>query len=134
MQVVTFYSPGYHKVENMADHSINKCSVNETLKLISGKWKACIICHLMDGPVRYGKLSRIIPEISRKMLSQHLGELKKDGIIQRKIYDEVPPKVEYSLTRTGEGLKTVFSSLESWGMTYLDKVNSINDMISSTKI
>ncbi|BBH23476.1 transcriptional regulator [Paenibacillus baekrokdamisoli] len=92
-----------------------KDSVETTLKVIGGKWKLVILCHLIDGVRRFGELKRDMPHITQKMLTQQLRELELDGIIDRKVYTQVPPKVEYSLTEYGLTIKDVLNVLSKWG-------------------
>ncbi|QST01897.1 helix-turn-helix transcriptional regulator [Pontibacillus sp. ALD_SL1] len=90
--------------------------VEATLDVIGGKWKVVILCHLIDnGTKRTNELKRLIPEITQKMLTQQLRELEDDGIIERRVYNQVPPKVEYSLTEYGWSLESILTSLCSWG-------------------
>jgi len=99
----------------------NKCPVTTTLKIIGGKWKPAII-YLIDMDVnRFGEMNRMIPEISKRMVTNHLRELEEDGIINRKVFAEVPPKVIYSLTDLGKTLEPVFSAMEKWGLEYVLK-------------
>jgi len=95
---------------------IFKRSVEMTLKVIGGKWKPVILCHLTDGVKRFGELRREMPAITQKMLTQQLRELEEDGIISRKAFSQVPPKVEYSLTEYGQTLKEVLDVMASWGL------------------
>lgn len=91
------------------------CPVTRAVHVIGGKWKLFIVYHLMHGTCRFGELRRRIPGITQQMLTAQLRELEADGIIQRKVYAEVPPKVEYSLTSVGQGLRTVTRHLAEWG-------------------
>ncbi|MEI8360812.1 MAG: helix-turn-helix domain-containing protein [bacterium] len=95
----------------------NKChtAVQIALNVIGGKWKPIILWHLIDGAVRFGELHRMIPGVSQKMLTQQLRELEADKIINRKVYQEVPPKVEYSLTNYGLTLHPILENLGNWG-------------------
>jgi DNA-binding HxlR family transcriptional regulator len=95
------------------------CSVELTIQLIGGKWKPIILYHLgTRGTHRFGELRRTIPNITQKMLTQQLRELERDGIIERKVYPEVPPKVEYSLSTTGHSLMPILKQLCQWGKDY----------------
>ncbi len=94
---------------------IGKCPIEGAMAVIGGKWKLVILWHLIEGTRRYGEIRRAIPEVSEKMLIQQLRELEGDGLIARKVYPEVPPKVEYSFTVYGETLKPVLRALVSWG-------------------
>lgn len=92
-----------------------KCSVEFTLDIIGGKWKGVLLYHLMDGTKRFNEFRRICPAITQRMLTLQLRELEVDGIIHRKVYQQVPPKVEYSLTPLGETLVPVILQMKTWG-------------------
>lgn len=96
----------------------NSCAIFRTLQLIGNKWVILIIAHLFNGTKRFGELSKAIPEISSKMLTQQLRKMEKDGMVQRKVYAEVPPRVEYSLTEKGKSLKPILQSVIEWGERY----------------
>jgi DNA-binding HxlR family transcriptional regulator len=98
-----------------------KSSVEMTLKVIGGKWKLVILCHLTDGVKRFGELRREMPDITQKMLTQQLRELEHDGIIDRKVYTQVPPKVEYSLTDYGHSINGVLDVMSEWGRTHQER-------------
>ena len=115
-----------------AKHVIYKCSVIATLKIFATKWKPCILCYLGEKPMRYNELYRIIPNISRKMLSEHLKELEADELIRRIPYDQKLQKVEYSLTEKGESLMPLLYTLQDWGMDHLQDVLSIREMLDVT--
>ena len=102
---------------------INSCPVQIAVETIGGKWKIYIIFNLLTGTKRFGELKKLMPGITQKMLTQQLRELESDGLIIRKVYPEVPPKVEYSLTKLGMTLDHVFNSLCSWGHLYLSSKN-----------
>ena len=91
------------------------CPVDYAFKRIGGKYKGRILWVIRDGCLRYGELKRAIVGITPKMLTQTLRELEADELISRKVYLEVPPKVEYSLTKTGEELIPFIKQLRSWG-------------------
>ncbi|OKH37422.1 MarR family transcriptional regulator [[Phormidium ambiguum] IAM M-71] len=95
--------------------------VQTTLKVLGGKWKILILWHLKDETRRFSELKRLIPEITEKMLMQQLRELEKDGIVNRNVYSEVPPKVEYSFTEYGLSLKPVLQVLCNWGENHLQR-------------
>jgi len=94
------------------------CPVEVAMEKIAGKWKILIIWHLRNKTRRFGDLRRKIPGVTQKMLTQQLRELEKDGIVRRKVYAEVPPKVEYSLTDEGKELEPVLMLLLKWGNEY----------------
>ena len=91
------------------------CAVDYAFQRIGGKYKGRILWVLRDGLLRYGELNRAVVGITPKMLTQTLKELESDGLITRKVYLEVPPKVEYSLTETGKELIPFISQMRSWG-------------------
>ncbi len=95
------------------------CPVEATISVLNGKWKLLIIRELLSGPKRFSQLQRAIPGVTQKMLTKQLRELERDGLISRKVYPQVPPKVEYSLTDLGEKLKEVLDAMHSWGEEYI---------------
>lgn len=95
------------------DHS---CPLNYTMNLIGTKWKPLILFHLLEGGLRSGILQKKIPGISNKMFTQTVRDLEKDGLISRKVFPVVPPKVEYSLTNRGKSLEHILRSLDKWGL------------------
>lgn len=97
--------------------------VEATIDVIEGKWKPVMLCHLQNnGRMRTSALKRAIPTITQKMLTQQLRELEKDGIINRIVYDQVPPKVEYELSEYGQTLGKILSSLCYWGEFHVEKM------------
>ena len=96
------------------------CPVESTLKVIGGKWKILILWYLEEGTKRFNELRRELPLITQKMLTQQLRELEADGVVHRKVYAQVPPKVEYSLTELGISLKPVLAAMCTWGQEYSD--------------
>ncbi|HTR26741.1 MAG TPA: helix-turn-helix domain-containing protein [Terriglobales bacterium] len=95
------------------DHQ--NCPVKLTASIIGGKWKAPLLFYLEGKTRRFCELQRLIPGLTKKMLTQHLRELEHDGIVHRKVFAEVPPHVEYSLTRHGESLKPILKLMSAWG-------------------
>ena len=95
------------------------CPVEATLSLIEGKWKTLLIWRLKDRTLRFNQLASEIQGISPKMLTKQLRELEKDGLVGRKMYPEIPPRVEYYLTDRGNSLMLVLKSLGEWGMANL---------------
>jgi DNA-binding HxlR family transcriptional regulator len=95
------------------------CPVDATLCLIGGKYKALILWHLVSGVMRHGELQKLIPEATPKMLTQQLRELEGDGLLTRRAYPIVPPKVEYSLTEMGRSLKPILAAMYDWGAGYM---------------
>lgn len=96
-----------------------KHPIEVTLEVVCGKWKALILWHLKDGTLRFGELKRTMPEVSRKMLTQQLRELEGDGLVNRHVYKEVPPRVEYSLTQYGKDLEPTLQTLFNWGKEHI---------------
>lgn len=94
------------------------CSVETTLLLIGEKWKVLILRDLMGGTKRFGELKKSISGISQKVLTQQLRAMEEDGLVTRKVYAEVPPRVEYSLTEVGSSLKPILDSMWAWGERY----------------
>ena len=91
------------------------CPLNYTMSLIGTKWKPLVLFHLLDGALRSGILQKQIPEISNKMFTQTVRELEKEGLISRKVYPVVPPRVEYKLSERGKSLENILRSLDAWG-------------------
>lgn len=114
------------------------CAVEATTDIIGGKWKAVILYYLLQGPKRFNELRRLLPEVTQRMLTLQLRELEQDGIVHREVYKEVPPKVEYSLTRFGTSLGPIIVQMLEWGEQYLEQIqeqkrqrkNSQNDPIT----
>lgn len=91
------------------------CAVEATLRLIDGKWKGVILYHLLEGTLRFNEIRRRLTSVTQRMLTTQLREMEADGLIARKVYAEVPPRVEYSLTERGRSLEPVISALKTWG-------------------
>ncbi len=91
------------------------CPVEGALTVIGGKWKGVVLFHLLDGTKRFNELRRLMPGVTQRMLTRQLRELEHDDIIHRKVYAEVPPRVEYSLTAKGESLRAIILALKDWG-------------------
>lgn len=99
------------------------CSVEAILAVLGGRWKAVIIFHLILNEVlRFGELKKSIPAVSQRMLTNQLRELEEDGIVNRTVYPQVPPKVEYSLTEYGKTLKPVMYTMREWGAIHMEKI------------
>lgn len=94
------------------------CPVETTLMLIGDKWKVLILRDLMDGTKRFGELKRSIGTVSQKVLTAQLRDMEEKGLLTRKVYAEVPPRVEYTLTETGYSLKPVLDAMKAWGAGY----------------
>jgi DNA-binding HxlR family transcriptional regulator len=101
------------------------CSVELALQVIGGKWKPIILWHLRDGDRRrFGELKRHMPNVTQKMLTQQLRELESDGLVERKVYAQIPPKVEYSLTELGHSVLPVLDQLSRWGAMFEAEVSA----------
>ena len=97
------------------------CPVETTLMLIGDKWKVLILRDLMDGTKRFGELKKSIGTVSQKVLTAQLRDMEEKGLLTRKVYAEVPPRVEYTLTETGYSLKPLLDSMWAWGLDYKAK-------------
>ena len=95
-----------------------ECPVETTLALIGDKWKILILRDLIGGTKRFGELRKSIGFISQKVLTENLREMEGDALVSRKVYAEVPPRVEYSLTELGMSLEPVLGSMKKWGSAY----------------
>lgn len=105
--------------------------MEKVLDIIGGKWKMLVLFHLgMNGTTRFGELKRKIPGVTQRMLTLTLREMEKDGIVNRKVYPEVPPKVEYSLTDEGADLKEVYTSMGKWGLKHSKLLDGSQEKVS----
>jgi DNA-binding HxlR family transcriptional regulator len=99
------------------------CPVEATLQLIGNRWKVLIIRDLLNGTKRFGELRKSIGNITQKVLTQNLRDMETAGLVIRKVYAEVPPRVEYTLTDIGYSLKPVLDSMLEWGTEYKSKIS-----------
>ncbi|SHE82671.1 transcriptional regulator, HxlR family [Seinonella peptonophila] len=106
------------------DHSIG-CSVEHVLGMVSGKWKPIILFELFQETKRFSQLQQAIPNITRQVLTTQLRELEKDGLISRKVYPLVPPKVEYTITNLGRKFKGVLDQIEQIGESIVKKKTTL---------
>ena len=97
--------------------------VETTLSLIGDKWKVLILRDLMDGTKRFGELKKSIGSVSQKVLTAQLRDMEENGLVNRTVYAEVPPRVEYSLTEIGHSLKPIIDAMMDWGMDYKAKMS-----------
>lgn len=106
------------RFENMVEQieKYGGCPVSSTLKIIGGKWKPLILYFVSVDVNRFGLLQKMIPDCSKRMMTTQLRELEADGIVNRKVYAQVPPKVEYTLTEKGQSLRPLFGELSKWGI------------------
>jgi DNA-binding HxlR family transcriptional regulator len=95
------------------------CPIEAALDVIGGKWKSIILFRIMEDTRRFNELRRLIPKVTQRTLTNQLRELERDGLIKRKIYAEVPPKVEYSATELGQSLQPVLEAISHWSEVYL---------------
>ena len=107
----------------MLKKDLPACPVELTLLLISNKWKVLIIRDLLDGTKRFSELKKSINNISQKVLTSNLREMEENNLLIRKVYPEVPPRVEYTLTDIGYSLKTLLDDMDKWGTWYREHIN-----------
>ncbi|WP_339069543.1 helix-turn-helix transcriptional regulator [Fusobacterium animalis] len=107
----------------MLKKDLPACPVELTLLLISNKWKVLIIRDLLDGTKRFSELKKSINNVSQKVLTSNLREMEENDLLTRKVYPEVPPRVEYTLTDIGYSLKTLLDDMDKWGTWYRSEVN-----------
>lgn len=100
------------------------CPVETTLTLIGDKWKVLILRDLITGTKRFGELKKSIGSVSQKVLTAQLRDMEAKGLVNRKVYAEVPPRVEYSLTELGQSLKPILDAMWNWGEDYKARINS----------
>ena len=108
-------------VKKMESQVLEKCPVETAIDALAGKWKILILWYLRAETKRFNELQKLLPRTTQKMLIQKLRDLENDGIIERKVYPVVPPKVEYSLTPYGQTLKPILKQLYLWGEIHKDK-------------
>jgi DNA-binding HxlR family transcriptional regulator len=105
--------------ENNQQQVMATCPTENTLRILDGKWKIAILQSLMhENVMRFGELKRLMPRVTQRMLTAQLRELEACGIVTRKVYPVVPPKVEYSLTDLGKTLRPVFDALREWSIAH----------------
>ena len=98
----------------MSNKYTSSCHITNVMKILGGKWKLPILYRLMEGKMRFSALSELIPTISRKVLSDQLKQLEKDGLVIRKKYSQIPPRVEYSITKHAVKLRPIIEFLSGW--------------------
>ena len=103
------------------ENNLPACPVEITLMLISDRWKVLIIRDLLDGTKRFGEIKKSIGNVSQKVLTANLRSMEDSGLLTRKVYPEVPPRVEYTLTETGYSLKPILDAMVAWGTEYKQK-------------
>lgn len=100
------------------ERELPACPVETTLLMISDKWKVLILRDLLDGTKRFSELRRSVGNVSQKVLTANLRQMERDGLVHREVFPEVPPRVEYSLTETGQTLQPVIEAMKNWGTQY----------------
>lgn len=104
-------------------HELPACPVETTLTLISDRWKVLILRDLLPGTKRFGELKRSIGHVTQKVLTAQLRAMEQSGLLTRKVYAEVPPRVEYTLTELGYSLKPILDAMQDWGEAYKQQQN-----------
>lgn len=112
--------------------NLRECPVTITLSIVGGKWKPAILYLIDMGINRFGEMQRRLPGISKRMLTNQLRELEADGIVHRKVFAEIPPKVIYSLTDIGKTLEPIFVAMEEWGMEHGREIKERSKAIPSS--
>jgi DNA-binding HxlR family transcriptional regulator len=106
-------------VTNTNNNHEMKCPVSAMIGLIGGKWKPIILYCLRSETRRFGEIAARIPHISRKVLTEQLKELERDGLISRQQFNEIPPRVEYTMSEVGKSLSPIIQEMEKWGQQYI---------------
>lgn len=112
-------------MDGLSDKNLERCPVTATMGVIGGKWKLLILYLICNDVNRFGKMSMMLRDISKQMLTTQLRELENDGIIERKIYPEIPPRVEYFITPKGQSLLPIIDLMRDWGNAYLIKPEAV---------
>lgn len=112
-------------MEKVSYGDIERCPVTFTMEIIGGKWKLLIMYLISNGINRFGKMSLMLRGISKQMLTTQLRELENDGVIERKIYAEIPPRVEYFLTPKGKSLLPIITLMKDWGLNYFKEAQQM---------
>ena len=110
-------------MDKLSSYTVANCPVTATMSLIGGKWKILILYVIHNEINRFGKMGMVLKDISKQMLTTQLRELENDGIIERKIYPEIPPRVEYFLTEKGKSLLPIIDMMKHWGDEHIIKTN-----------
>ncbi len=109
--------------EQKSVRELPACPVETTLTLIGNKWKVLILRDLLPGTKRFGELKKSIGSVSQKVLTAQLRDMEENGLVSRKVYAEIPPRVEYSLTELGQSLKPILDAMWNWGEEYKVSMN-----------
>ena len=105
-----------------------KCPYATMQKVLSGKWTLIILYHLSSGTLRFNELNKLVPDLTQTTLTKQLRQLELYGLVMRKVYPQIPPKVEYSLNAIGEDFKIVLDSLHRWGDKYIEYLREVNEL------
>ncbi|MDB2415022.1 helix-turn-helix transcriptional regulator [Rickettsiales bacterium] len=108
----------------------NECPIGTAITIIGGKWKIPVLYNLRDETLRFNQLQKALPQVTQKMLTQQLRELERDGLISRKIYAQVPPRVEYTITPLAKKLEPILDALCHWGNEY-QKNKDVKNKVSA---
>jgi DNA-binding HxlR family transcriptional regulator len=111
-------------VRERVDQMAGYCDTEVLLEIVGGKWKLLIVKYLLRGTHRFGALQRALPPITQRMLTRQLRELEADGLVERTVYPEVPPRVEYALTDVGASLGPLVEQLDRWGHWYREHLRA----------
>ena len=127
------------KVKETSTHFENKMNLNEcdqffAVGLISGQWRLVICCHLAESKLRFGELRKRIPNITERMLTLQLRKMEEGGLVKRTVYAEVPPRVEYELTKSGQELRPILKQLHEWGKKHRKVTNTEKRSTAHNKI
>lgn len=114
------------KTNTTIDERFGKCPFATAQTLISGKWAVLILHYLGNGPIRFNELQRLMPKMTHATLSVQLKSLVDNGLVERKQYETIPPKVEYSLTDIGKKFEPVINAIEQWGQEYINCLDNKN--------
>jgi len=98
------------------------CPVEVTLRVIEGRWKVLVLHHLLEGTKRFNQLHRLLGGISSRTLAKQLREMERDGILRRKVFPEIPPRVEYTLTPLGKSIEPVLRAMHDWGEAFAHRL------------
>lgn len=112
-----------HQNRPLLEDLFGKCPYSTVQTLISGKWAMLILYYLLDGPIRFNELLRMMPKMTHATLSVQLKALAEKGLVERKQYESIPPVVEYSLTDIGRKFEPVLDAMKIWGLEYIDQMN-----------
>lgn len=112
------------ETDSTMEERFGKCPYATAQSLISGKWAVLILYYLEAGPVRFNELQRLMPRMTHATLSVQLKNLMENGLVERKQYESIPPKVEYSLTEMGRKFHPVIAAMQEWGQAYIEYMNT----------